>query len=432
MSGTVISLCDKTGIMVRPWADAGWPCLCLDWQHSIRRDRVDGNITYRWADIRSLTPFDLPDTPDELREFAVQKAKEAARLQMDLVGGAHGLWFTTPYAVDPQILHDEAHPINRAIRDYVGAFRDQGIGVAYWMRPDFVKTGTANALSHGFVERYQIYVMMRFPPIREKLEREGLPLIREHPEWLKRGRDGTLPNFQIPYCEYWTPVSFAGGYYEAVLLPTLQMMHKLGFNTIFQDGLFSVVGGVDYAGGKAKPNMPYLWRWLQDASRLGLDFHGECLLGWGNNTVPTPAESDAANLWALIHSCFRGDLEARWVGPRLRHIAHSLYVGAYMSMDSDEEQARVARFCQAFVRRHGHPDRVYLENLRWDFVDPTGRSAVKGWIWDQVYWEYNDGQRVRYPSYAEYLEAKADGFPNAKDRQAEMDRGTGNVLPGLE
>jgi len=41
--------------------------------------------------------------------------------------------------------------------------------------------------------------------------------------------------------------------------------------------------------------MPYLWRWLQDVKRLGLDFAGECLLGWGNNTVPTPAEIDAAN-----------------------------------------------------------------------------------------------------------------------------------------
>jgi integrase len=58
---TVVSLCDLTGNMVRPWADAGHDCLCLDTQHSIRADRTEGRITYRWADVRSMTPADLPD-----------------------------------------------------------------------------------------------------------------------------------------------------------------------------------------------------------------------------------------------------------------------------------------------------------------------------------------------------------------------------------
>jgi hypothetical protein len=60
----VVSLCDFTGNMVRPWAEAGYPCICYDTQHSIRADRVErfadyGSITYRWADVRSLTPDDL-------------------------------------------------------------------------------------------------------------------------------------------------------------------------------------------------------------------------------------------------------------------------------------------------------------------------------------------------------------------------------------
>jgi len=58
---TVISLCDKTGVMVQPWAMAGYPCMCLDLQHSIRQNKREGNIIYRWADVRSLTPYDLPD-----------------------------------------------------------------------------------------------------------------------------------------------------------------------------------------------------------------------------------------------------------------------------------------------------------------------------------------------------------------------------------
>ena len=63
MKQTVISLCDRTGVMVRPFAEAGHPCLCLDWQHSIRADRVEGNITYRWADIHGVTAADLPENP---------------------------------------------------------------------------------------------------------------------------------------------------------------------------------------------------------------------------------------------------------------------------------------------------------------------------------------------------------------------------------
>jgi hypothetical protein len=59
---TVISLCDKTGNMVRPWAEAGYECWCVDIQHSIRRDREvrvgAGVIRYVWGDARSWHPPD--------------------------------------------------------------------------------------------------------------------------------------------------------------------------------------------------------------------------------------------------------------------------------------------------------------------------------------------------------------------------------------
>jgi hypothetical protein len=61
VSGQVVSLCDLTGNMVRPWAEAGYDCLCLDLQHSIRADRVEqvgtGSITYRWGDVRQFERF---------------------------------------------------------------------------------------------------------------------------------------------------------------------------------------------------------------------------------------------------------------------------------------------------------------------------------------------------------------------------------------
>lgn len=56
----VVSFCDLTGNMVRPWAEAGYECWCVDVQHSIRRDRTvavgNGLINFVWGDVRSWTP----------------------------------------------------------------------------------------------------------------------------------------------------------------------------------------------------------------------------------------------------------------------------------------------------------------------------------------------------------------------------------------
>jgi len=50
----VVSLCDLTGNMVRPWADAGYECWCFDTAHSIRVPRIEGNIHYVWGDARTV------------------------------------------------------------------------------------------------------------------------------------------------------------------------------------------------------------------------------------------------------------------------------------------------------------------------------------------------------------------------------------------
>lgn len=54
MLGNAIFLFDKSGKMAEPWAAAGYQCWCFDVQHSIRRDRVEGNIRFVWADVRSV------------------------------------------------------------------------------------------------------------------------------------------------------------------------------------------------------------------------------------------------------------------------------------------------------------------------------------------------------------------------------------------
>ena len=51
-----IFLCDLTGNMARPWAEAGYDCWCVDVQHSIRRDRQEGRIRFVWGDVRSWCP----------------------------------------------------------------------------------------------------------------------------------------------------------------------------------------------------------------------------------------------------------------------------------------------------------------------------------------------------------------------------------------
>lgn len=51
-----IFLCDLTGVAAQPWAEAGIECYCVDVQHSIRRDRREGNINFVWGDVRSWRP----------------------------------------------------------------------------------------------------------------------------------------------------------------------------------------------------------------------------------------------------------------------------------------------------------------------------------------------------------------------------------------
>lgn len=56
MRPAVISLCDLTGNFVRPWAEAGFECWCVDVEHSIRRERIEGRIHFVWGDARTWRP----------------------------------------------------------------------------------------------------------------------------------------------------------------------------------------------------------------------------------------------------------------------------------------------------------------------------------------------------------------------------------------
>jgi hypothetical protein len=64
----VLSLCDRTGVMVRPWAEAGFECWCVDIQHTpgVHRRRGNLNIVNIGADVR----FWLPPRADYVIAFA--------------------------------------------------------------------------------------------------------------------------------------------------------------------------------------------------------------------------------------------------------------------------------------------------------------------------------------------------------------------------
>jgi hypothetical protein len=49
-----IFLCDLSGVMAEPWAAHGYECWCVDIEHSIRRERVAGNIHFVWGDARTF------------------------------------------------------------------------------------------------------------------------------------------------------------------------------------------------------------------------------------------------------------------------------------------------------------------------------------------------------------------------------------------
>lgn len=107
-----VFLCDESGIAAQPWADAGWTCYCVDFVHSIRRERIEGNVHFVWGDCRSWFP---PERPGFLMAFppctdlAVSGARDfntkGIKLFVDAVETFHycrfaAQWAGCPYAIE--------------------------------------------------------------------------------------------------------------------------------------------------------------------------------------------------------------------------------------------------------------------------------------------------------------------------------------------
>lgn len=122
MNAAVISLCDLTGNMVKPWAEAGYECWCVDIQHSIRKTRTvkfgAGLIHYEWGDVRSYRrpttkpiAFMMVQTP--CTHTAVSGARDFKKkrgymlrdaLEMFEAGGQVADWSGAPYCQENPIV----------------------------------------------------------------------------------------------------------------------------------------------------------------------------------------------------------------------------------------------------------------------------------------------------------------------------------------
>lgn len=81
---TVISFCEYTGDMVRPWAEMGYPCICVDIQQERRDEQFEsgGSITYVQADLFDYLPpirkYKIAFAFPECTNLAVSGAKHFA------------------------------------------------------------------------------------------------------------------------------------------------------------------------------------------------------------------------------------------------------------------------------------------------------------------------------------------------------------------
>ena len=125
--GTVLSLCERTGNMVRPWADAGFECICVDIQHE--GDVTEGNIRFIGADVLEWMPpprryaiaFAAPPCTDLAVSGArwfQEKGLEAAQQAFAMVNACRRIleWSEAPWMLE--------NPVSTLS--------------TYWRRPDYL------------------------------------------------------------------------------------------------------------------------------------------------------------------------------------------------------------------------------------------------------------------------------------------------------
>lgn len=337
---------------------------------------------------------------DDMAMVAEREAERMEKEGTDVRHDIHRVWLEAPYGV-PETLHNPDAPANRAIAVFNAVMKKHGLSTGFWMRAEAVQTARGNVMSDHFWTPYYGYNWQTLPPLIPVIEKQGFPLLRKHPEWMRLVKGGIYPDiFGVP--EYqaerykdqataykWSPMSLNSGWYDEVIYPALKMAGLLGFTSVFMDGGFGGFSGVEYTRGKATVMQPYWTRILRTMAHFGMTPNGECASGFGASFCfgPSNEKQHGSTIWMFAGCPLMGGgagTTEQWM-----HRLHQLYA---MPFDGSPNTARAHRFARAFVKKNGPPDRVSLEGLR------LAGDAPDHWIYDKVVWEYSDGRKVAYPN----------------------------------
>ena len=130
--GTVLSLCDRTGVMVRPWLEAGFDAVTVDLQADGKGERV-GSAQWRRinGDVRDWRSW--LHVPDPLIVFAFPPCTHLA------VSGAR--WFRDKglsKLIDALTIVEECRVICEASRVPYMVENPVGVLSTYWRDPDYL------------------------------------------------------------------------------------------------------------------------------------------------------------------------------------------------------------------------------------------------------------------------------------------------------
>lgn len=132
MKSIVLSLCDRTGVMVQPWLEAGYECWIVDLQHPPGR-HLEGNLVRVGCDVRTFNW----STPDGLQQPAIVFAfPPCTNLS---VSGAR--WFKDKGL---EALHDSLGLVvackQICERSSAPWMLENPVGVlsSYWRKPDYI------------------------------------------------------------------------------------------------------------------------------------------------------------------------------------------------------------------------------------------------------------------------------------------------------
>lgn len=293
-----------------------------------------------------------------------------------------------PFAGSDDIRLNPAHPLNRMLTDaWVVPFRNSNIRFGFhWAAPEEIRSDYPAVLAQSYDGKPSEQSGSWTPGYREWIVKQGFPLVRENPHWLRRGKDGTIPEGRMGAAAMTVP----GGYYDQLVYQQWQMLKTMGFDSLFIGDGTCQLDGVDYSSGEPRVLQPFMWKMFRDIHAAGLVLHHELQIGFSAHNEHGRFNTDASEplKWGVAHSsCGRHNSP---VEPELRHRLHQLYCQLHVA-----DVPEVADYAASFLATVGAPDRIFLEGTYWD-------NTNSKWEWTGVVWEYKNGKRIRYPNFDEF------------------------------